>query len=107
MNHKLSAIATEMRGYLEQLYGDRLFKIILFGSQARGDARPDSDIDVSIVLKEPVDFVAEIEKTSYVVSKLCLKHDVLVSCVFIGKKKFLYGNGAFFRNLRREGIDLR
>lgn len=106
MNQKLSAILSEMRRYIEQLYGDRLFKIILYGSQARGDARSDSDIDLSIVLQEPVDFVAEIEKTSYFVSELCLKYDVLVSCVFLEKEQFLHENGAFFRNVRREGIAL-
>lgn len=104
MNQKLPAILTEMRRYIEELYGDRLFKIVLYGSQARGDARPDSDIDLSIVLQEPVDFVTEIKKTSYFVSHLCLKHDVLVSCVFLGKEQFLHENGAFFRNVRREGI---
>jgi len=35
---------------LKQIYGNRLDKIILYGSQARGDARPDSDFDILIVL---------------------------------------------------------
>lgn len=30
-------------------------QIILFGSQARGDSRPDSDIDLLVVLSEVVD----------------------------------------------------
>ncbi|NJL69963.1 MAG: nucleotidyltransferase domain-containing protein [Microcoleus sp. SM1_3_4] len=33
------------------MYGEQLDKIVLFGSQARGNARPDSDIDILIVLK--------------------------------------------------------
>jgi predicted nucleotidyltransferase len=31
----------------------RLYKIILFGSRARGDAEPDSDMDVLVILDEP------------------------------------------------------
>jgi len=33
-------------------YGDDLLKIVLFGSRARGDAHPESDVDVAVVLKD-------------------------------------------------------
>ncbi|MBE9119156.1 nucleotidyltransferase domain-containing protein [Lusitaniella coriacea LEGE 07157] len=54
MNQKLKSILNQLRSHFEQIYGDRLVKMVLFGSQARGDARPDSDIDVLIVLKGEV-----------------------------------------------------
>jgi predicted nucleotidyltransferase len=33
-------------------HGDRVRRIILFGSRARGDARPDSDYDLLVVLRD-------------------------------------------------------
>jgi predicted nucleotidyltransferase len=33
-------------------YGARLVDILVFGSRARGDARPDSDVDLAIVLED-------------------------------------------------------
>jgi antitoxin ChpS len=33
-------------------YGDRLVDVLIFGSRARGDARPDSDADVVVVLAD-------------------------------------------------------
>lgn len=35
---------------IKKIYGTHLRKVILFGSYARGDFRPDSDIDIMILL---------------------------------------------------------
>jgi DNA polymerase sigma len=104
MNDKLVAILGELRHYLESLYGERLVKLVLFGSQARGDARADSDIDILIVLKEPFNYSHESERISFIVAPVCLKHNVVISCAFVTLEQFQQGNNAFFRNVRQEGI---
>ncbi len=35
---------------VRRAYGDRLKGLVVFGSRARGDASPDSDLDVAVVL---------------------------------------------------------
>ena len=45
-------ILRRFRSALDALYGDRIERVILFGSRARGDARPDSDYDVAVFLKD-------------------------------------------------------
>ena len=49
----------EAQQRLQAMYGDRLRRVILYGSQARGDAREDSDIDVLVVLDGPFDLYQE------------------------------------------------
>lgn len=46
-------ILTRFRAALDETYGSRLDRVVLFGSRARGDARPDSDYDIAVFLKEP------------------------------------------------------
>ena len=36
---------------LQPLLGDSLAKLVLYGSRARGDADPDSDVDVAIIVR--------------------------------------------------------
>ena len=45
---KLEKIITEFRQALEKIYGDKLINLVLYGSQARGDATEDSDILILI-----------------------------------------------------------
>jgi predicted nucleotidyltransferase len=52
MLSQLKPLLNEFRQALIQYYGDRLSKIILYGSQARNDATENSDIDVMIVLSK-------------------------------------------------------
>ena len=55
-------ILASFRAALDELYGDRLDRVVLFGSRARGDARADSDYDVAVFLKSLTDRWAELDK---------------------------------------------
>ncbi|HYG87077.1 MAG TPA: nucleotidyltransferase domain-containing protein [Azospirillum sp.] len=42
----------KFRRAVEEAFGDKVERVVLFGSRARGDAKPDSDWDVAVFLKE-------------------------------------------------------
>ncbi len=104
MSASIQNILRELRRRLEALYGDRLVKVILFGSQARGDASPDSDIDVAIVLNGDVDPNVEIDRVVPITAQLSLENDVLISCVYVSAARYASDGGHLFLNLRSEGI---
>lgn len=45
-------VLRRLQAMLTGLYGDRLERAVLFGSRARGDARPDLDYDVAVFLRD-------------------------------------------------------
>lgn len=104
MNPVLQPILKQLKQDLMALYGDRLVHLTLFGSQARGDQEPDSDIDVLVVLRSPVNPGEEIKRTGKIIADLSLHYDVVISCLFMDETDYRTRNNALLRNIRREGV---
>jgi predicted nucleotidyltransferase len=104
MDECLHRILEELRCRFEALYGPRLVRLVLFGSQARGDAEPGSDIDVLVVLEGPVRPGVEIERTGQIVAELSLEYDVVIACVFIDREQYEHERSPLMLNVRREGV---
>ena len=85
---------------------DRLFSVILFGSQARGEATPDSDLDVMAVLDDPVNVIEARSRLSDISWHYLLKYDELVSIMPMSEAKFLADEISFLRVVKREGIEI-
>lgn len=106
LDQQLSLILEKLNSYLQKTYKNRLAQVILFGSQARGDATQDSDIDILIILKDNFNDYQETQKISFFLTHLCLEYDVVITCFFTTLEQFNTKNNAFFRNIRKEGIVL-
>jgi predicted nucleotidyltransferase len=103
---RLRQILKEYRTALKELLGDDLHSIVLFGSQARGDAVEGSDIDVLCIMKRPFDYGELILKTGEISAPLSLEHDVVISTAFVTKADYEKRNTPFLMNVRREGVNV-
>jgi len=95
----------EAKQKLEDLHGDRLKRVIVYGSQARGEARPDSDVDLMIVLRDDVQPDKEVRRTSRLVIRIAGKHGVALSPLHLSEDHF-QSDRPLPRAARREGIVL-
>src|SRR3972149_5186100 len=102
MTTDVQTVLSELRARLERLYGPRLVKLVLYGSQARGDAEEGSDIDVLVVLEGPVDPSQEIARTEFEVAGVSLAHNAAVACMFVSQEQFEHEQSPLLINVRRE-----
>ena len=103
----LDTILRELKLGLEAIYGPRLKGLYLFGSHARGDAEDGSDIDVAMVLDDYEYWGAEIDRTSHLVSTVCLDHTCLVALVPFTEDEWRTERSMFADSVRREGVSVR
>lgn len=101
---KIEELLVKLRGGLEQLYGERLSGVYLFGSFARAEATPDSDVDILIVLAEVTDYGQEIERTGHLISELSLDYEVSISRVFVSSSDWRHRDSPFLSKLRKQAI---
>ncbi len=86
-------------------YGERLSKIILYGSYARGDFHAESDIDFMVLLND--DSVRASKEALNIGDKLydlSMKFLTMVSAQVIPQFYFEQSNTLFFRNVKQEGF---
>ena len=81
---------------------------ILYGSEARGDARPDSDIDVLILLDGETRHLKKESAVSGALYELELKSGVLISPMIMLRKQWENRpfKTPFYINVMNEGITL-
>ena len=103
---KLHKLLDELKINLVNLYGQQLYSLILFGSQARGEATPDSDIDIMTVLEDPIDVAKEIHKTSEIKFYFIDKYEELISIIPVSRSEFTSSSISLIRIAKREGIKL-
>ena len=101
---QLKRILDTLRLEFSRVLGDRIDSVILFGSQARGQAQVGSDIDVLVVVRGEFDYSEFIQRTSAIVSALSLEYDMVLSRVFVSKEQFERERSPFLLNVRREGV---
>lgn len=103
----IKMIMAELKAVLETIYGPRLKKLILFGSHARGDARPDSDVDFLAVLDGnfgEVDICLEKSRISERVYELSLKYEKTISVIPVSEYRYNNSRLMYLSNAREEGI---
>lgn len=87
---------------------DDVEKIILFGSQARGDSEPGSDIDIFVVVDTPKEQLSAVKREMRnLTSDISLEYDEVISLIVVTKQEYeTMGNTLFYQNVAKDGMEL-
>lgn len=98
-------ILARFKGVMDEIYGNRLERVVLFGSRARNEAREDSDYDVAVFLNSVPDRLAELDRLAAIRVQFLDE-----TGVFFDAKPYpveaYQERSPLMHEIRREGIDL-
>jgi len=105
----LDLITNQIVDAVKDSLGDKLKKVFLYGSYARGDYNDESDIDILVLADIPREkCLEEYEKINRLISRLSLEHDILVTVNITDCTTFyeFVNDLPYYINVHREGIVL-
>lgn len=99
------AVIEDFKQTVSLLYGDRLDKVLLYGSRARGDNREDSDFDFIVLLNDfKISSFQETERIISASSALLQKYNALITAKPVTLHRFTTDNSMFFKNVKQDAI---
>ena len=94
---------------IKKIYGSYVRQIILYGSCARGDFRPDSDVDIMILADmSDLELKAYAQQLSYMTYDFNMDHDTDIKPIAKSEAHFKNRivNYPFYSNIHKEGVVL-
>jgi predicted nucleotidyltransferase len=100
-------VLVRLRKALNEMYGDRLERVVLYGSRARGDGRPDSDYDIAVFLKSLPNSErwAELDRLAMLRVELLDETGAFFDAKAYATDAYVE-RSSLMHEIRREGIDL-
>lgn len=105
----ITVVTSEIVDSVLELLKDDVYRILLYGSYARGDFTSESDVDIMIVLNCEKDKIKLYRKQiSVLASRIGLKNDIEISLLLRDRETFENGQKIlpFYRNVVNEGVAL-
>jgi len=104
MSKEIKNILAELKNELKKIHGINLRQLLLYGSYARDEAKPGSDVDILMVMEEFNNIWEIIQKNSELVQDICLKYGLVISLIPVKVLKYNTQKTPLIMNVKREGI---
>ncbi|TAJ23321.1 MAG: nucleotidyltransferase domain-containing protein [Nitrospirae bacterium] len=99
-----AALAARLKALLQGVFGDRLQGVVLYGSEVRREATPESDIDLLVLLTGPIALGQDLWTCLDALYPLQLDLDRPIHALPVDAHLYAKGEYALYRNARREGV---
>jgi len=104
MDERIKTLINKIKAHLIKMYGERIKKVILYGSYVRGEVTGDSDVDILVLIDQSLNPFEVRESLSDLLFDMLLEEDELISVIAVPEHLFENYNSPFMLNVKKEGL---
>jgi predicted nucleotidyltransferase len=93
-----------VKALLQEAFGERFRGLILYGSEARGTAEPDSDIDLLILLAGQASYWEDVKVCIHTLYPLVLASGRVIDAKPVDLREYEAQVWPLYRSVKEEGI---
>lgn len=107
MDNQDITIREEMRSLAKRMFGNREANVFLYGSRARGTARPDSDWDILIITNNEESSSDDFERYGFPFAEIGWHHGAQITPLLYTRRQWeAEKDTAFYHAVESEAIPL-
>ena len=100
----IDQIIRQCKTTLQDYYGSRLKGVVVYGSVARKEAGPESDIDMLVLLHQPFSYFEETQRIIDLLYPIQLESEHLISAKPVFLQDYERGRFQLYRTAKKEGL---
>lgn len=104
MDKGIKQLVNQIKECLVKMYGEKIKRVIIYGSYVRGEATKDSDIDVLVVIDDTLDPFEVRKNLSDIIFDILLEKGELISVIAMPETLFKNYKSPFILNVKKEGM---
>lgn len=108
-NNELNIVLQKLYEIYQNIYAEKLIKVILYGSYARGDYDNESDIDVAAIVEGKREILQkQLRQVWDASSELELEYGTIISPTVIPLEDYekYQDDLPYYRNIKQEGVEV-
>ena len=98
-------VLTRFRAAVREIYGERVERVVLYGSRARGERRPESDYDLAVFLRDMPERAKEMARLAELETDILYDTGAVINALPFPADAYRERTG-FMSELRKDGPDL-
>jgi len=103
---EIESVLQRIKEHLNRVYGDRIKRVLVYGSFARGEADEESDVDVAAVVADELSPSKVEQCLAELLFQILMEKSELVTVFAIPETKFNSYNSPLLLNIKAEGVQI-